>query len=272
MGLPLMMIGTFFFFGFRYRAAVIIAALTVTSFITCAVIFGVPQPVALRCSFVLVSALVMGAIAARHFEMKSRVAFLEDRLIGELAEHDPLTGTKNRRVFDDNLARVWQQAIDNRRGLAILLIDVDHFKAYNDRYGHQAGDLALREVAQAAQRFVRRPFDVLARYGGEEFAAILYDVEPGQAQDIAERTRRAVTELGIEHGDSRTAKSVTISIGVAVISPTAERDPRGALQLADQALYEAKVKGRNQIALMDDVHYRSLVTGVFASPSFMTGS
>ncbi len=88
---------------------------------------------------------------------QSRTAFLESRFIAELAQHDALTGTKNRRVFDEYLTRLWQQAMDDARPIAILLIDIDHFKAYNDRYGHQAGDQTLRRVAQTAQTFVRRP-------------------------------------------------------------------------------------------------------------------
>jgi diguanylate cyclase (GGDEF)-like protein len=130
-----------------------------------------------------------------------------------------------------------------------------------------AGDLALRRVAQTIQRFVRRPMDLMARYGGEEFAAILYDVEADQAKEDAERICRAVAELAIEHRDSRTAVAVTISVGVAVVNATADRSARGALQLADQALYEAKVRGRNRVELRDDEEYRSLVTGVFANPS-----
>jgi diguanylate cyclase (GGDEF)-like protein len=206
-------------------------------------------------------------MAARHFEKCSRTGFLEDRLIADLAQHDALTGTKNRRVFDEHLTRLWQQAVGDGRAIAVLLLDVDHFKAYNDRYGHLAGDLALRRVAQTVQRFVRRPLDILARYGGEEFAAILYNVEAGQAKDVAERICRAVAELAMEHRDSRTAAVVTISVGVAVVKATAQRNPRGALQLADQALYEAKVSGRNRVELMNDEEYRMLVTGVFASPS-----
>jgi diguanylate cyclase (GGDEF)-like protein len=236
----------------------------VTCFIISASCFDLALPIALRADAFLIMGMIACTIAGRHVEKWSRTAFLESHLVEELAQHDALTGTKNRRVFDEYLVRLWQQALDDRRALAILLIDVDHFKAYNDRYGHQAGDQVLRRVAQAAQRLVRRPLDVLTRYGGEEFAAILYDVDGNQAQDIAERIRRAVGELAIEHRGSRTSKGLTISVGVAVVEPTFERNPRGALQLADQALYEAKVRGRNRVELMDEAQHRMLVTGVFA--------
>ena len=269
MALPLMLVGPFFFFGFHFRTAAFTGAITVASFIVFAIHFKLAPPVAARSFVFLITAVVAGALAARHFDRKSRQDFLEEHLIADLAQHDALTGTKNRRVFDDYLIRLWQQAIQDGRALGILLIDVDHFKAYNDRYGHLAGDQTLRRVAQTVQRFVRRPLDLLARYGGEEFAAILYDVEADQARDTAERMCRAVAGLAIEHRESRTSPAVTISVGVALVEPTVERLPRGGLQLADQALYEAKIKGRNRVEVMDAGHYRMLVTGVFAKPSLV---
>jgi diguanylate cyclase (GGDEF)-like protein len=262
--LPLMLVGPFFFLGLRFRAALFCGALTVASFCAYAVFFELAVPVAIRSSVLLTMGLIACAIAARHLEKLSRNAFLESHLIGEIAEHDALTGAKNRRVFDEHLARLWPQAVEDRRTIAILLLDVDDFKAYNDLYGHQAGDQALRRVAQIAQTFVHRPLDVLARYGGEEFAALLYDVDGRQTADVAERMRRAVEGLDIEHRESRAADHLTISLGVAVIEPTRERNPQGALQLADQALYKAKMRGRNRVELMDEVEHQMLMTGVFS--------
>jgi diguanylate cyclase (GGDEF)-like protein len=147
------------------------------------------------------------------------------------------------------------------------MVDIDHFKAYNDWAGHQAGDETLRRVAQTLQAFVTRPLDVLARYGGEEFALVAYDIDSIEAESLAERMRFAVGALAIKHDGSTAGGSVTISVGVAVVQPSAERRSRGALQLADQALYEAKVRGRNRVELLDDVAHRLLVTGVFAKHS-----
>jgi diguanylate cyclase (GGDEF)-like protein len=109
---------------------------------------------------------------------------------------------------------------------------------------------------------------LLSRYGGEEFAALLYDIEAPQACDIAERMRRAVSALSIEHRGSRVARVVTISIGIAAIQPLADRGPFGALQLADQALYTAKVRGRNNVHVAAESDYSDLQTGVFAQQSF----
>ena len=267
MVLPIMLIGPFFFLGLKFRAALISGALTVASYGASAFFFGLTLPVLLRSCTFLFGALAACAIAARQMETWSRTCYLKNGLTAELAQIDALTGAKNRRVFDEHLGNLWQQAVGDRRTIAVLLLDVDHFKAYNDRYGHQAGDRALRRVAQTAQACIRRPLDVFARYGGEEFAAILYDVDESQAQLIADQVRSAVEALAIEHLGSGTSAAVTISVGVAVIEPSDERNSRGVLQLADQALYEAKMKGRNTVKIMDDAEYRFLVTGAFTTRS-----
>jgi diguanylate cyclase (GGDEF)-like protein len=263
MVLPLMLIGPFFFMGLRPRTALLSGVLTTAAFILGAALFQLALPLALRSGLFLLTGLLACSVAAWQLEKCSRTSFLKGHLIAELAQHDALTGTKNRRVFDEHLARLWQQAAEDQRVIAILLIDIDHFKAYNDRYGHLAGDEALRRVAGAVQALVHRPLDLLARYGGEEFAVFLYDVDGSQAKDVADRMRCAVGALALPHRASRTSETVSISLGVAVIQPTVERDGRGALQLADQALYEAKLKGRNRVELMDDAQYQLLVTGVF---------
>ena len=267
MVLPLMVLGPFFFLGLRFRVALLTVLLTVASFVVSAVAFELAVPVALRAAVLLVLGAVACAVAARHLEQMSRKSFVESRIIAELAQHDALTGLKNRRVFDEHLDRVWQEAVRDGRALAILLIDVDQFKAFNDLYGHQAGDHALRRVAETLQSFVSRPLDVLARYGGEEFAVVLYDADARQAESVAERMRRAVSGLAIEHRESRVG-AVTISVGVALVAPSDGRRPHGALQLADQALYEAKVRGRNRVEVMDQAAHNLMVTGVFAKKSF----
>jgi diguanylate cyclase (GGDEF)-like protein len=264
MALPIALIGALFFLGLPFHASVFCCAVTVVAYVVAATSFELAPVVALH-SYMLLAGGVAGCIfAVWHLEKLSRQSFLEGHLIAELAQRDPLTGTKNRRVFDEHLELLWQQAVVNERSLAILLVDIDHFKAYNDFYGHQAGDHALRQVAQTIQKSVRRPLDILTRYGGEEFAALLYDADGEQAREIAERIRVTVGELNIEHRASGPFSRVTISIGVAAIVPTAERSPRGAVQLADQALYAAKVQGRNRVEFMDTREHDLLETGVFA--------
>jgi diguanylate cyclase (GGDEF)-like protein len=264
MALPIALIGPFFFLGLTLRTSLWCCVTTVATYVIAAIVVGLPAIVAFHSYILLAGGIMACVIAVWHLEKVSRRSFLESHLIAELAQRDPLTGTRNRRVFDEHLDLTWQQATASGRAMALLLIDIDHFKAYNDYYGHQAGDQALRQVAQTAQKLVRRPEDILTRYGGEEFAAILYDITAEQAREIAERIRAAVAELNIEHRASRTSARVTISIGVAAIVPSADRNPRGAVQLADQALYEAKVQGRNRIEVMDRGQHELMVTGVFA--------
>jgi diguanylate cyclase (GGDEF)-like protein len=262
--LPLMVLGPFFFAGLPFRAALVCVVLMAVAYVASVIGFGLEAPLAIRTiGFVILSGAAC-ALAAWQLEKRARTSFLESRLLAELAQLDPLTGMKNRRVLDEHLARVWQHAVDDERTIAVLLIDVDYFKAYNDRYGHQAGDQTLRRVAHTLQSLVRRPLDVIARYGGEEFAAILYDVAPREARETAERMRRAISDLALEHRASRICARVTISIGVAAIAPAQRRKSRGALQLADEALYKAKSEGRNRVELMDDTEYNVLITGVFA--------
>jgi diguanylate cyclase (GGDEF)-like protein len=268
MVLPLMVIGPFFFLGLPMRVALVTVGLTIVCFIAAALGFGVDLPVMLRSSLFLLLAAGACSIASRHFEESSRRSFLEGRLIAELAQHDALTGLKNRRVFDEHLDQVWEQAIADNRQLAILLIDVDQFKPYNDIYGHQAGDKALQRVAATLQQLATRPRDMIARYGGEEFAVTLYDIGRLDAQALAERMRLAVSGLEIQHLGAQLGGIVTISIGVAAVEPSRSRRPRGGLQLADQALYKAKLEGRNRVEVMDHAAHGELVTGVFSTLSF----
>ena len=261
--LPLLMVGPFLVFGLRFRTAAITVTLTITVYATAAAIFGLPAPMIVRSCLLLIVVAAACGVVARTLERSARTRFIETHAMAELAQQDALTGVKNRRVFDEHLETFWQRAIKEERGIAILLIDVDHFKAYNDRYGHQAGDRALRRVVEMIQMFVTRPNDLLARYGGEEFAVLMYDVDGVAAEKAAAQMRKAVCAMGLEHRDSRLGQIVTISIGVAVVEPSPERRARGALQLADEALYQAKTMGRNRVEVLDPAAHKALETGVF---------
>lgn len=261
--LPLMVVGPFFFLGIPFWNALLAVSVAIASYVVAAVVLDLPFPLILRSSMLLLMAAAACTVAAWHLEKWSRRSFLEHSLVAELAEHDALTGLNNRRVFDEQMTRLWQRASADDKTIAILLIDVDHFKAYNDLYGHQAGDHALRAVARALQRLVTRPHDVIVRYGGEEFGAILYDIDQTQAEMLAERMRQAVVDLALEHRGSRGYGKVTISIGVALVDPSRQRRSRGAVQLADQALYEAKLEGRNRVHLKDQAEHGLLITGIF---------
>jgi diguanylate cyclase (GGDEF)-like protein len=146
--------------------------------------------------------------------------------------------------------------------MALLMIDIDCFKAYNDRYGHQAGDEALKSVAGVLARAARRPLDFVARYGGEEFLVVLYDTTRDYAADLARKTMEGVRDLRIPHAQSSAANILTVSIGVAYVQPVAGRSADGFVQLADEALYVAKNSGRNCVHVMES-EYAQLRTGSF---------
>ncbi|HYF60117.1 MAG TPA: diguanylate cyclase [Burkholderiaceae bacterium] len=160
---------------------------------------------------------------------------------------DGLTGVANRRHFDERLAVDWRRAQRERTPLSLMLVDVDQFKLYNDRYGHQAGDDCLRRVAALASAEIRRPGDLLARYGGEEFAMLLPDTPAEGAARLAARLVERVFAEGLVHETSRVAPVVTVSVGAATARPSIEGgDVERLVRLADRRLYEAKLSGRNR--------------------------
>jgi diguanylate cyclase (GGDEF)-like protein len=159
---------------------------------------------------------------------------------------DGLTSVYNRRCFDERLASEWGRAVRNRGELSVLLLDVDHFKLFNDRYGHQAGDDCLRRIADALGSGLRRPGDLLARYGGEEFACLLPDTGLAGAMVVAEQLAQCVRDLAIEHAGSSVAPMVTISVGACSKSGAQQEAPKALLLCADEQLYAAKSRGRNQ--------------------------
>lgn len=172
-----------------------------------------------------------------------------NRQLAALSSTDALTGLANRRRFDEAWAEEWQRAARQGASLALLLIDVDHFKAYNDHYGHQAGDECLRRVAAVLAGVARRAGELVARYGGEEFVVVLPGADATTAREFAERLRMAVEAEAMPHAHSPAAPVVTISMGVAAGQPRHETDAEALLKEADVALYLAKRQGRNQVLL-----------------------
>ena len=210
----------------------------------------------------MVAANIFGASVVYMNEKISRMRFLEACLLRELVARDGLTGIQNRRMFDQHIQRVWQQAVREQERVAVLLADIDCFKDYNDRYGHQAGDECLRAVAVSLSQCARRPLDFVARYGGEEFAVILYEASREYVAEVLTRIQRSIAELNIAHEASRVASRLTVSIGAAFILPSTSRTPEGLIQLADEALYAAKEQGRNRVVVME-AEYHTLKTGRF---------
>jgi diguanylate cyclase (GGDEF)-like protein len=240
----------FFLAGLLLLDAVLVATVGIVAFAVAAPYFGLPADSLAYDLLLLCTVAGVGGYIAHGVEITNRKLFLERGVLGDLAERDGLTALRNRRAFDEHLARVWQQSLRDQSPLAVLLIDIDHFKSYNDEYGHQAGDGCLQHVGELVQRFARRPLDIAARYGGEELALVLYQVTDEHATTVAEQLRAMIESQRIEHRAAPVTGLVTVSVGVAWLQATAERVPDDAVLLADQALYAAKLAGRNRVKFM----------------------
>ena len=208
----------------------------------------------------VVLVVAMACLLAYTAERSERTHFLQERLLGEIASRDGLTGLQNRAALDAHLERVWSHALRSQEPVGLLLLDVDHFKGFNDSLGHQAGDACLRQVADVLKAHAKRPFDLAARYGGEEFAIVLFQTPPDQVRTIADAVRAAIEALDVANPASPRGV-VTVSCGVAIVTPVAGRSVHGLIQFADEALYEAKESGRNAVRLAE--HYVTLATGRF---------
>lgn len=196
-------------------------------------------------------------------EDRDRVAFLQARLLhieklevnrlaGELAaqvSRDSLTGLHNRRHIEDTLKSEWDRARRNRSSLSMLMVDVDHFKQFNDHYGHPMGDQCLQEIARVIAQVAQRPADVAARFGGEEFIVLLPDTRLDGAIELARMLVRLVDDAAIPHQASSTAAWVTVSVGVASCTPHDLLRKQDLMEAADKALYEAKQQGRHGFAI-----------------------
>ena len=188
-----------------------------------------------------VNPAVVRARVKTHLTLKA-----QNDLLREMVFIDGLTGVANRRCFDERLRTEWRRGARDGSPVALLMLDVDHFKRFNDRYGHQAGDDCLRRVASAVKGCLLRPGDMVARYGGEEFACILPGTDFEGALAVGAGIEHVVRGLQIEHADSDVSSAVTVSIGVSTALPERDSDPARLLALADAQLYRAKHSGRGR--------------------------
>lgn len=171
----------------------------------------------------------------------------------ELTMTDALTGVANRRSFNDAIDSEWRRCSRAAMPLSLIMIDIDHFKLFNDKYGHQAGDLCLQEVSAAMKHCAARPQDLLARYGGEEFILLLPQVGMDGAEVVARRILDEVRRLGIPHEASQTSPHVTVSLGISSATPPLDTsDPSALIRTADNLLYHAKRSGRNRYSAKQD--------------------
>ena len=185
--------------------------------------------------------------AFRALEKSQRELAEANQILQRLSSLDGLTGIPNRRRFDEALKAEWQRAIRHTTSMSLIMLDIDFFKLYNDRYGHQGGDECLKNVARTLDESARRETDIVARYGGEEFAVILPETGAKGAVELAETMRANIEQKNIPHEASKVSDHVTVSMGVASWVPERDSEPDKLISMADQALYKAKENGRNQV-------------------------
>ncbi len=205
---------------------------------------------------------VVHVVRNEHGEVDSLIGFMfdiserkktEDKLINlqkeleALSFKDGLTGIANRRMFDFRLDTEWASARRSNQPLSLIVLDIDFFKQYNDRYGHVHGDKCLISIGQTLNLAAARPKDIAARLGGEEFVLLLPETDENAALKVAKRCQRLIEKLKIPHEASSISQSLTASIGVGTIIPTTEMEPENFIQAVDKLLYAAKQKGRNRI-------------------------
>lgn len=259
--MPLIVIAPYFLFGMLHYQAVRSSALAVIIYIAAGQFAAFDAMQRWLDVAIVVFASVFGAAVHLALQRAVRHGYLATQALNESAHRDALTGIHNRRMFDEHVRRVWQQAARENVPIGLLLIDLDHFKAFNDTHGHQGGDTCLAKVASLLPQVARRPLDLAARYGGEEFIVLLYDAQREQVEEVCIQLHAALKHAAIPHEASATGE-VTFSIGAACVKPRVGRQPEGVIQLADEALYAAKERGRNRTVIMDR-EYETLTTGAF---------
>ncbi|MFL9814103.1 GGDEF domain-containing protein [Stutzerimonas sp. VN223-3] len=248
-GAGLLIVCSFFFLGITFwRALSCAAAIVLFDVLIAAMILSASEMQVhwISVSYYLIL-LVLGAISRYVHEYSQREQFLMRKLLGWVAQHDALTGLANRRSFDMALQQTLLQARRERQPLALLLLDLDDFKSYNDNLGHPAGDALIREFSELLGRFARRPLDLAARVGGEEFALVLYHCDAESAQTIASQLLAMLADRALPHPASAHSGNVTSSVGVAMLQPG--YTPEQLYQAADAALYQAKQAGKNRYAV-----------------------
>ena len=242
---------SYFLTGLRFVAASLCGWLVFLAYVAMELHVGLNGDTLLYNAFFLATANLIGCFGNHFLEQAVRQNFCSMVQMHKLAERDFVTGLLNRRAFSTRATGIWREALRDGRSIGIAMVDVDHFKHYNDHYGHAAGDVALQSVAHVIADHARRPLDACARYGGEEFVVLWYDVDADHALALAQRMCQAVQALGLPHVASPTAGVVSISVGLVCTAVHNAAQWDAALRAADQALYQAKQQGRNRVCAAD---------------------
>jgi diguanylate cyclase (GGDEF)-like protein len=262
---PMLVLSAYMLFGMRQSQATITAAIIVFAYGLTGWFAGLNSGQRLFDVGMSTCALMLGFFFHYSFSRTQRLNWFRNMMLTDSVHRDALTNIGNRRMFDVHIERLWNQAIRTRAPVALLLVDLDHFKSFNDHAGHQAGDHCLARVAGVIEQSARRPLDVAARYGGEEFVVLLFDVQRDRVEELCRELHANLAALQIPHPASSVGPYVTVSIGAACVEPQSGRHHDGLIQLADEALYAAKAGGRDRTVVMDR-EYATLSTGAFRVP------
>lgn len=250
-GIMLIMMVAFFLGGLYFRQALVCASIIGLSYILFCELLLPPQLTRYHNYLFVFATLLVGGVSAYTLEYQIRIGFLQRGALRNLAKTDPLTGLYNRGAINQKLNHLVYYAFREKKPITLLLLDVDHFKNFNDFYGHIAGDQCLQRVAAAISACCKRPLDFAGRYGGEEFLVMWFDAPPAEAESLALRVREAIARLDIRHDASASGAHVTISGGMVTGIPTSQLQSDKILHQADQCLYRAKESGRNRILVQE---------------------
>ncbi|HEY0942359.1 MAG TPA: diguanylate cyclase [Steroidobacter sp.] len=262
---PMLVLSAYMLFGMMQTQATITATTIVVAYGLTGWVAGLNSGQRLFDVIMACCALLLGFFFHYSFSRTQRLNWFRNMMLTDSVHRDALTNIGNRRMFDVHIERLWNQAIRTRASVALLLVDLDQFKSFNDHAGHQAGDHCLARVAGVIEQSARRPLDIAARYGGEEFVVLLFDVKRDRVEELCREMHANLEALRIPHPASSVGPYVTVSIGAACVEPQAGRHHDGLIQLADEALYAAKEGGRNCTVVMDR-EYATLSTGAFRVP------
>ncbi len=243
----------YFVTGLLFRMNIACCGLVMAAYFTASLISGVAASVIVSSGLFLMLMNMIGTGGTYIIERAIRSNYLHRRILKDMAEHDGLTGIYNRHTFNESYGRLWRQAARDRKILAVIMLDVDYFKLYNDTYGHLAGDRCLIQIAGTLPRYERRPLDIVARFGGEEFVLVLYDTDTEHVRIASEQIRADIAGLRIEHRNSTIEPYVTVCIGSAIMVPDQSMEPHELIRRADEALYRAKDQGRNRVVISESI-------------------
>lgn len=250
-GLMLIIMVAFFLGGLYFRQSLLCAVTVSLSYVLFSEALLEPDHINYHNYFFLFATLLVGAVSAYTLEYQIRIGFLQRGALRNLAKTDPLTGLYNRGAINQKLNHLVYYAFREKKPITLLLLDVDHFKNFNDFYGHLQGDQCLQQVASALSGCCMRPLDFAGRYGGEEFVVMWFDAEPAEVETFASRVKNAIERMAIRHDASGTHTHVTVSGGMVTGIPVSQHMAEKILHQADQCLYRAKDSGRNRIVIQD---------------------